>query len=439
MSYKRMKTKFWLKIGAIFILAVLAVIAVMPKGPDIDFRKVGIGYIQELDFKLGLDLQGGTHLVYDIDTSKIAEQDRGNAVEALKLAIDKRVNAFGVSEPLIYTSKSGTQERLVVELAGVKDPKEAIDLIGKTAKLEFKVQDGETQGQYKSWSPELTGNFLNRANPQTDPQTGKIFVELEFNTEGAKIFGDLTRQNLQKPVAIYLDDQLVTAPTVQTEILDGRAQITGEYDQKSAKNLATQLNAGALPMPINIVEQRTVSATLGKEAIEKSLVAAAFGILIVALFMIFYYRLPGFIASIALAIYILFTLAIFKGGLVLIQPFTLTLAGIAGFVLSVGMAVDANILIFERIKEELRAGRNLKNALDEGVRRAWSSIRDSNVATWITCAILYTFGSSLLKGFALTLALGVAVSMFTAIVITKNFLKIVVNNKRFEGKKWWGI
>jgi preprotein translocase subunit SecD len=317
--------------------------------------------------------------------------------------------------------------------------------------LDFREQrdEAETQAiieQYKSLPPEqqqtfnvdpyfkptgLTGKYLKSSVLEFDPNTNKPQIGLEFDDEGAKMFEEITARNVSKKVAIYLDNAAITIPTVQETIAGGRAQITGSFTVDEAKQLARRLNAGALPVPINLINQQSIGASLGEKSLHQSLVAGIIGILAVALFMMLWYRLPGILAVVALIIYTAIVLMIFK-----LIPVTLTLAGIAGFVLSVGMAVDANVLIFERLKEELRWGKSLGGAIDEGFKRAWTSIRDSNVSSLITCGVLFWLGTSIIKGFALTLAIGILVSMFSAIFVTRNFLQLVVSEK-MERKLWW--
>ncbi|MBU4360485.1 protein translocase subunit SecD, partial [Patescibacteria group bacterium] len=494
-------------------------------------------------FHLGLDLQGGTHLVYQADVSEIPSDDRASAVEGVRDVIERRVNAFGVAEPVVQTNKVGGEYRVIIELAGIKDVNSAIAMIGETPLLEFKEQDPnfqeeltpeqadeldefnkqtqsqaqdiltkvlqpganfaeyakeysqdpgsaekggdlgfvkrgmfvpefdqvifdkqaesgvypqlvqsqfgyhiinklETRGEaenlevhsshilFKTKSEQdylgetqwlrtdLSGKHLARAQVQFDPQTGEPEVGLEFNDEGKDLFAEITTRNVGKPVAIFLDGFAISIPTVNEPIREGNAVISGRFNIQEAKELVQRLNAGALPVPIEIISQQTVGASLGEESVDKSLIAGLIGLLAVAIFMILFYRLPGLLAILALAIYIAIVLTIFK-----ITPVTLTLAGVAGFILSIGMAVDANVLIFERLKEELKNGRELSNAVEQGFKRAWTSIRDSNLSTLITCGILFWFGTSVIKGFALTLGIGILISMFSAIVITKTFLQ----------------
>ncbi|MEK7609316.1 MAG: protein translocase subunit SecD, partial [Patescibacteria group bacterium] len=329
-------------------------------------------------FRLGLDLLGGTHLLYQADLADVAEGDKSSFMNGLKDVVERRVNLFGVSEPVVAVNRAGEDWRLTVELAGIKDINQAIRIIGETPYLEFKEQRPEEesqkileslQGQAIDLSvldpyftpTSLTGRYISKASLGFNPQTGRPEVLLQFNDEGKKLFGEITQKNVGLPLAIYLDGQPVSTPIVEQAITDGSAQITGSFSVKEAKELVERLNSGALPVPINLISQQTVGATLGRDSLVKSLAAGFAGFILVAVFMIFWYRLSGLLAVVALLIYAVLTLAIFK-----LIPVTLTLAGIAGFVLSVGMAVDANILIFERMKEELRSGRPFGLALDEG-------------------------------------------------------------------------
>ena len=380
-------------------------------------------------FQLGLDLKGGAHLVYQADTSVLKAGEVGDAMVSLRDVIERRINIFGIAEPVVQIEKKGDDNRLIVELAGVKDINQAIKMIGETPFLEFRTQQEIAEVQPLPQAPpevepllnfvptSLTGRYLKKASFEFDQTALQSAVLLEFNNEGQEIFAQLTRENIGKPLAIFLDGQPISIPVVREEIASGRAQITGEFTLKEAKLLVGRLNSGALPVPIQIIAQETVGASLGNEALEKGVRAGIFGIMTVILFLIFWYRLPGFLGALALGIYIGLVLMIFR-----LLPITLTTAGIAGFILSVGMAVDANILIFERFKEERRAGKGLESSLREGFSRAWSSIRDSNVSSLITCLILYWFGTSIVRGFALTLAIGILFSMFSAITITRVFL-----------------
>ncbi|OHA08497.1 MAG: protein-export membrane protein SecD [Candidatus Sungbacteria bacterium RIFCSPLOWO2_01_FULL_59_16] len=387
-------------------------------------------------YRLGLDLQGGTHLLYRADFTDFPAESSAEAMEGLRDVIERRVNLFGVTEPVVQVERAGDEWRLIVELAGVRDIREAINMIGETPFLEFKEPRpaeetsaileaqgrGERIGEDPYFIPSgLTGRYLKRAEMQFDPTTNAPLIGVEFNDEGSLRFEAITERNVGKPIGIYLDGVPLSLPTVREKIAGGRAQITGEFTLTEARGLVRRLNSGALPVPIALVSQQSVDSALGAESLARSLVAALAGFAAVAVFMLFWYRLPGFIAVAALAMYAALVLAIFK-----LVPVTLTAAGIAGFVLSLGMAVDANILIFERMKEELRAGKALEAAVADGFRRAWTSIRDSNVSSMITAAVLYWLGTSVVKGFALTLGIGVLVSMLSAISISRTFLFTIV-------------
>jgi len=454
----------------IFLVGLLAAFLDYPniwdKGVDWINQQVNseiLPHFYNLPFKLGLDLQGGTHLVYQADLSSIASQDYMDSMQGVRDVIERRVNLFGVAEPVVQVNKVGSHYRLIVELAGVKDVNQAIAMIGQTPFLDFrearpesetenilaeqkeiqeKLEQGITitQDEEKKliedpfFKPtQLTGRYLEGAQLSFDQQTYQSQVNLQFDDEGSKIFEQLTRKNVGQRLAIYLDGALISAPMVQEAISGGKAQISGNFTLTEAKELVQRLNAGALPVPISLISQQTIGASLGYLSLEQSLRAALWGFLAVLLFIVFYYRLPGLVAILALLIYIALILAIFK-----LIPVTLTLAGIAGFILSIGMAVDANILIFERFKEELRGGKSLGGSIEEGFRRAWPAIRDGNISTMITCLILYIFATGLVKGFALTLGIGVLISMFSAIIVTRSFLRWFVG-RRMEGwKRVWG-
>lgn len=391
--------------------------------------------------KLGLDLQGGTEVVLEAQTDKIASQNRDSALESAKNVIERRVNLYGVSEAVVQTSKIGQQRRILVELPGLRDASAAANLVGKTAQLDFRELPATLSAQQieatKSGVPllafakptGLTGADLKKAQVTFGSSRGARAgpqVAIEFTSAGSQKFAEITRRNINKPLPIFLDNELIEAPVVQQEIDGGNAVITGQFTTETAKNLAIELNAGALPVPIKILQQQSIGPTLGIESINRSLMAGVIGLGIVAVYMAAYYGVLGLIADGALIVYTLLILAIFKTGLFILPPVTLTLAGIAGFILSIGMAVDANILIFERMKEEIRWGKSKVLALDLGFKRAWSSIWASNVSSLMTAAILYGLGTSLIRGFAITLAIGVLVSMFTSYIVTKNFLKLII-------------
>jgi preprotein translocase subunit SecD len=398
--------------------------------PKIDFNFLGRQFNRDLEFKLGLDLQGGTHLVYSADTSKISDADKQQAVLATRDNIERRINLLGVSEPLIQTSKVGDEYRLIIELPGVRDVQQAIDTIGQTAQLEFRLPTTATPSSEKDFAlTDLTGKDLRLAQVQFNSSGQNLNtgpgVGLEFSPEGAVKFAKLTKENIGKPIAIFLDNLLLTAPIVQSEITDGKAVINGKFTIDEAKQLTVELNAGALPIPIKIIEQRNIGATLGSESVIRSLFAGIIGFVIILLFMLANYGAKGLLADLALIIYVLLSFALFK-----LIPITLTLAGIAGFILSVGMAVDANILIFERIKEEIRWGRPIKAAIELGFIRAWTSVRDSNASSLITASILFWFGTGSIRGFALTLIVGILVSLFTSVTISRSLIRAVYANRK---------
>lgn len=390
-------------------------------------------FLAKFPFHLGLDLSGGSHLLYKADVSGIKPGEINDSMEALRDVIERRVNAFGVGEPVVTvqsTTLSAEKEyRLSVELPGVTDIGKAIEMIGQTPYLEFRSQSGDlsatvgedgvaTLDPEKVFVPtELTGKYLKKANLFFNPNTGNAEVSIEFNDEGAKLFESITRESVGKVLAIYLDGEIISAPTVQGAISGGIAQITGKFSPQEAKQLVGRLNSGALPVPINLISTQTVGATLGVDAINDGIYAAIIGFAVVAAFLILWYRLPGVVAVVALTLYVIMTLVLYK-----LIPVTLTAAGIAGFIISIGIAVDANILIFERFREERARGKKTHEALEDGFGRAWHSIRDANIASIIVAVILFWFGTSLIKGFALTLGLGVVVSLVSAIAITKLFL-----------------
>ncbi|MEO8065717.1 MAG: protein translocase subunit SecD [Candidatus Doudnabacteria bacterium] len=438
------KRRLYLTFLAILLLAAGAVYLDIPAGSKINLKRFKINYDQQFSLKLGLDLQGGTHLVYEGDLKNIPSEVQGDAMSSARDVIERRVNAIGVSEPLVQVSGSN---RLIVELPGVKDINQAIALIGQTPFLEFREENPnppnvtpDKNGQVTLSADDafkatgLSGKQFKRATLEFDQRTGLPQVSLQFDAEGTKLFSDITTRNVGKRIAIFLDGQILSSPTVNTPITDGQAVITGQFTVAEAKDLVTRLNAGALPVPIKLVSQQNVGATLGLQSVRKSVAAGLIGFAIVALFMIIYYRLPGVLAVLALAVYTILTLAIFK-----LFGITLTLAGIAGFILSIGMAVDANILIFERMKEELRKGKTLRLAVEDGFNRAWLSVRDSNFSSLITTLILYYFGSSIIRGFAITLALGIIVSMFTAITVTRTFLRMLVGHNILVRHGLYGV
>lgn len=544
------QTKIRLSLLGILLLTIGAGLISWPGGPTIPGRDA-------VKVHLGLDMQGGVALLYNADVSQVPEEERLDKINATREHIERRINAFGVSEPVIQTVRSGEDYRLSIELPGVTDVNEAINRIGETPLLEFKVEgeppvrseeekkvireanekkkkkaeevlakakkkdakfaqlakknsddpsavEGGSLGELKRGEtvpafddavfnkaevgvvyPELvqtnfgyhiilvekrtepqkdaedqtatatvrhillateseelenfgptfvdtglTGEQLETAAAQRDQATSLPVVSITFNKEGREKFAELTRNNINKQIAIYLDGEIISAPVVNQEIPNGEAQITGDFSLEEARDLAQRLKTGALPITVELISQQNVGPTLGQASIERSLFAGVLGLVLLSIFMIAYYRLPGLLGVLALVIYSLVVLAVFK-----LWPITLTLAGVAGFILSIGMAVDANVLIFERMKEELRAGKPVDQSVNDGFKRAWTSIHDSNLSSFITCLILYWFGSSLIRGFAITLAIGIAISMFSAITITRNLLAVTP----IKNTWWYGV
>lgn len=488
--------KSWWILAAIIVFAIMVGLAVGGNYYNSFAKNVAsktnqtviLPLVTEIPFSLGLDLQGGTHLVYQADVANIPEADRTGALESVRDVIERRVNAFGVSEPVVQVNQGMNGEyRVIAELAGIKDVKEAIKLIGETPILEFKEPDlnavkvtgaSSTAAVTAGWkSTELTGKYLKRASLQFNQNDGTPEVSLEFNAEGAKLFEDITARNIGQQVAIFLDGYPISVPTVNEKITGGSASISGKFTAEEAKLLVKRLNSGALPVPISLISQKTVEASLGSKSIDNSMKAGLLGLLLVSIFMILYYRLPGVLSVLSLMVYGLTVLAIFKAlpvwlslllvvamigliyytfnelkifngtlavlfaviGVVLFvyaqQAITLTLSGIAGFILSIGVAVDANILIFSRTREELKLGKSVSQAVENGFKRAWPSIRDGNVSIIITCLILMFFGTSSIKGFGTTLFIGVAVSMFSAIVITHTLFVLILGD--WLDKRTW--
>ena len=408
--------------------------------PIINTTLFGKEIKRDFKTKLGLDLQGGSSLTFEADTSKLKTEDITEALNSVRDIVERRVNMFGVSEPLVQTIKTGNKHRITVDIPGTPNVSDAVSLIGQTAQLSFK-EEGTDSANVATNTPlimrltqdtGLTGKDVKRATVVFDQQGGRPQVQLRFNDVGAKLFENVTRKNLGKPVGIFLDFYPISAPIVQSVISGGDAVISGDFTLDQAKQLAIAINSGALPVPIKLVEQRTVGPSLGSIEIQKSIWAGVFGLLMVMFFMIMFYGRLGVISSFALIIYGIISFAIFRA-----IPVVLTLSGIAGFLLSIGMAVDSNILIFERIKEETRKGRDRDVAIRLGFGRAIDAIKDANITTLIVAFILYnplswdflpTFG--LIRGFALTLAIGVLTSLFTGITITRQLLRIFYRQKR---------
>lgn len=445
------KNTFWLIVSISFIALLIDLPKIPVKfayGPVKVDSSVG-GYqinlfsgkfFRDLEIKKGLDISGGIRVTLKADMATVAKDRRQEALDSVKSVMERRVNLFGVSEPNVQTSKAGEDYRVAVELPGVYDTARALDLIGQTARLDFKEYNAQAtlSAQTKNFNPQdlykstgITGQDLKRAQLNFESTTNSPQVAFELTLEGGKKFKEVTERLSQKPsqqervLGIFLDDEPISLPEVKSVISDSGV-INGNFTVESARDLATKLNAGALPVPIKVIAQENIGATLGQDSVNKSVFAGVVGLLIVAFFMAGLYGRLGLIADTALIVYGLLTLALYK-----LVPVVLTLPGIAGFLLSIGMAVDANILIFERMKEERRAGKPLKAAMELGFGRAWNSIRDANVATLITCTILFNplnwdllNTSGLVRGFALTLALGIAISLFTGIVVSRTLIRL---------------
>lgn len=411
------------KIIILIIVFLLLAFFVYPQSINGLFEKIGLSFkFPEKPFRLGLDLLGGAHLVYQANLAGVPEADRNDSMSGVRDVIERRVNLFGVGEPNVQVSGD---DRLIVELPQIKDVGEAIKLIGETPFLEFKELplgfDLKQEVSAESFiSTGLSGKQLKRAFLSFDPTTNLPHVSLEYNEEGARLLSEISKRNISRPLAIFLDGQPISIPIVQDEITTGQAVISGQFTINQARELAGRLSAGALPVPIKLISQQIVGPSLGRISLEQSLKAGLYGLSALVLFMIIFYRGYGLIAVFALLFYSAAVLAIFK-----IIPVTLTLAGMAGFILSLGMAVDGNILIFSRIKEEIKDRKNKAAAIEAGFERAWSSIRDSQITTLIAAAVLYIFSASLVKGFALTLAIGTIFSIFSAVYVTKIFLKSI--------------
>jgi preprotein translocase subunit SecD len=406
------------------ILTVVIFCLVFPNIPNKGLSFFTEKKLPAIPFKLGLDLQGGSHLVYQADfaSSSIALKDQKEAMVGLRDVIERRVNLFGVAEPEVAVQEVGANQRLVVNLSGVKDVNKAIEMIGKTPYLDFRQQTADFNAENPTFeATQLNGQYLKKADLGFNQQTMAPEILLEFNPEGAELFRQITAQNVGKKLAIFIDNVLISAPNVNEEIAGGKAQITGQFTVQEAREMVRNFNSGALPVPINLISQNTVGPTLGMVSLNTSLKAGVLGFLAVCLFMIAFYRFGGFLASIALVIYSLILLSLFK-----LIPVTLTLAGVGATILSVGMAVDANVLIFERQKEERKKGETSKVAMENGFKRAWPSIRDSNINTLLIALIMFIFGSSFVKGFAVALSLGVIVSMFSAVIITRTLMRAFV-------------
>jgi preprotein translocase subunit SecD len=487
-----MRERNYVMLLGIIFLALIAGWIVLPDNPGLRIGPIN----KEIKVHEGLDLQGGLQVLLQADVPD-CNSVSADSMSAARAIVENRINGLGVTEPLIQQSGNC---RLIVELPGISNPDEAIKTFGGTGLLEF-IDAGDTPlaegtvvqttglstvvmpgtpvptiqptptiaptpaatatvtatGSVTNTAPVttttpvtptyrtvMTGAQLRTASVAFQQTTNQPFIQFTLTDDGAKIFGDYTSKNVNKYLAITMDKTVISSPVIKSPITGGSGVIEGRFTIDEANRLVVQLKYGALPVPLKVIQSTAVGATLGRDSVNRSLIAGAVGLIIVVLFMLLYYRLPGLLADLALTVYALIVFAIYKFGVPGVFPFvTLTLPGIAGFILSVGMAVDANILIFERMKEELRNGRMLTQAVEAGFQRAWPSIRDSNFSTLITCAILLwfgtTFGASMVSGFALTLAIGVLVSLFTAITVTRTFLRLTMDMNVTENLWWFGV
>lgn len=410
--------KNFLSLFLVLLITAFSVVIVLPNGPKV--------FGKEIKANLGLDLQGGIQLEYTIDISKSADKTAQQAQDESIDLIRRRVDDLGVSEPNVQPIRIGQDYGILVELPGIHDIEQAKSVIGKTAQLKFYELDSSN----KPVETNLTGSDVKKATAGTDNNSTNFassapIIYLEFTSEGATKFKEITKRNVGKSIVTMLDDQVINQATVQTEIDGGKAQIEGISSLKEAKDTAKLINEGALPAPINLVQESHIGASLGRDAIDKSLVAGLIGFVLIAVFMVIYYGSLGVVAVVALLIYTMIVIAIFK-----LIPVTLTLSGIAGFIFSIGVAVDANILIFERFKEEKKKGIPISQALQNGFDRSWPSIRDSNAASIITALVLYEFATGTVKGFAVTLMVGIFISLFTSIIVTRNILRFTVREAR---------
>jgi preprotein translocase subunit SecD len=427
----------WL-VFAVFVLSVFIDIPkhqfsfpFPPSCPGVCLNLGPIQVNQEIKTHLGLDLQGGTQLILQM---KVEEIPPGQSIvdynDRARRVIDRRINSLGVSEPVI---QAVGDDKILLQLPGIDNIQEANDIATRQAKLEIKIPDDANPGQYKSLTPPLTGENLKPTQVGFD-QANQPVVLFEFTGSDADRWVQLSRDYFQKPVQITLDTEEISAPVVTEVFAGGSGQISGNFTVESARQLSNLINSGALPVSLQVVQSSRVEPTLGRESVDRSLIAGALGLLLVAFFMVAYYRMPGVLAVIALIYYTALVYAIFR-----LIPVTLTLAGIAGFILSIGMATDANVLTFERLKEELRTGKSLRVAVEEGRKRAFPSIFYSNLATIVTAAILFYFGTGTVKGFAFTLGIGVAVSFFTAVVVTQMLLHGAIEFSALRRRSLYGV
>lgn len=416
-----MKKKLLIFLALILLLAIFGLYIDSPKTQILWPKGPGF-FKQNIELKQGLDLKGGSHLVYEANLSKLAKNtDVDQAILGAISVLTDRINGLGVAEATVQPTTIGSKEAIIVELPGVSDLAKAKELIGSTAKMEFKDNQGNVVVEGGDLVPGAAKVTFDQQ--QTNISRSPV-VSITFTNKGKDKFAKATSDNVGKVITIELDGKVISAPTVQTAITDGSAIITGDFTVDSAKFLAIQLNAGALPIPIKLIEERTVGASLGTDAVKMSLLAGLLGMLLVFLFMIFYYKLPGLVSAFALIIYAILVLAVFK-----LLGIVLTLAGIAAFIIGIGTAVDANILIFERMKEELRDNKTLIISIQEGFKRAWSSIRDGNISHILVAVILIWFGTGSVRGFAIVLIISILMSLFTAISVSRVFLLLIASSK----------
>jgi preprotein translocase subunit SecD len=414
-----MRQRLWITFAIIIGLTILAGFIAWPST-----TRIHIGtWNRDVTLRQGLDLKGGAHLVYEADTSKLDSAQVAGAIEGVRQVFDGRVNALGVTEPEIRTGSNNGNPTIIVDLPGVTDLTKAKDILGKTAKLDFRNETGAVVVEGKDIIADQTiAEPLQNSTSLSSASQWE--VKVSFTSDGTKKFADATKAAVGKQIGIYLDDTLISAPTVNSAITDGVAIISGNFTSQQAKDFALQLKSGALPVPVNLVQEQTVGASLGADAISRSLFAGIIGIILVFLFIIAYYRWCGLIACLALIVYSALNIALFK-----FLPVTMTLAGIAGFIISIGIAIDTNVLTFERLKEELRLGKPVPVAVNESFRRAWTSIRDSHLAGLISAAIIFLFASGPVRGFAVVLILGTLLSLFTAVTIVRNWMLLVAGSR----------
>jgi preprotein translocase subunit SecD len=415
-----MRRRLWITFAIILGLTALASYINWPHTKRL---KLGTAIDRDVTLRQGLDLKGGAYFVYEADTSKIESGKVQDALDGVRTVFESRINTLGVTEPEIRTGTAGDKPTIIVSLPGISDLAKAKELLGSTAKLEFQDEAGNVVLEGKDIVADQTSAEPSQTSQGLSSAT-EWEVRLVLTSEGKEKFASATSANINKQIAILLDGQLISAPTVQSAITTGDARITGSFTAQQARDFALQLKSGALPVPVKLIQEQTVGATLGSDAIHESLIAGIIAIILVMLFMIAYYRWCGLIASLALVVYILLNIMVFR-----LMPVTLTLAGIAGFIIAVGIATDTNILTFERLKEELRLNKPIPLAINEAFRRSWTSIRDSHIAGLISATVIFLFASGSVRGFALILIIGTLLSLFTAITVTRNWMLLLAGSR----------